>query len=184
MQAICAVTSKQQTTYLVAGHSIVVETQDAWAATAIAELFPGWYLTPGCATKEELSLPAIVIRSSASPPQVQKDWDQFEIAGGGTCYSDGQTSYIDIEGSIVAIDKPGFTAVEVWANGPLDLQSPALTRVVTYALAAALRRRRLFESAQRRCDPSAKRPGSADYWTIRQRKSIPTVQLATAGWSF
>ena len=39
-----------------------------------------------------------------------------------------RTSYIDIEGSVVAIGKPGLAAVEVWINGPLALEAPALTR--------------------------------------------------------
>jgi hypothetical protein len=185
MQAICEITeSKQKTTYLVAGHSIVVETLDTWAAKVIDELFAGWYLTPAGTAKETSSAPAIVIRSGASPPQGPKDWPQFEIAGGGTCYTDGRTSYIDIDGSVVAIDTPGFAAVEVWASGPLDIQSPVLTRIVTYALAAALRRRRLFELHSGAVIHPQSDSGVLIIGPSGSGKSTLTVQLATAGWSF
>jgi hypothetical protein len=134
MQAIC---DEEQLTrraiYRVAGQSIVVEAQDHWAAKVIEELFAGWYLSPDtnsiATLKAELPAPAIVIRSSVSPPQMPRDWDQFEIAGGGHCCTDGQVSYIDIEGSIVVITE--LAAVEVWTNGPLEIQSPVFTRVVT-----------------------------------------------------
>ncbi|HXM34067.1 MAG TPA: hypothetical protein VN920_02685, partial [Pyrinomonadaceae bacterium] len=184
MQAICEVAkSTQRTTYRVAGQSIVVEAQDAWAAKAIEELFAGWYLTPASATKQESS-PAIVIRSSVSPVFITGGWHQFEIAGGGTCYTDGKSSYIDIEGSIVAVDCPGNDAVEVWTNGPLKIQSPALTRVVTYALAAALRRRRLFElHSGAVIDPESGK-GVLIIGPSGSGKSTLTVQLAAAGWSF
>ena len=171
--------------YRVAAQIIVVEAQDAWAAEVIEELFAGWYLTPDAGNREEVSLsPAIVIRSRVRPPEIPFGWPQFEIAGGGTCFTDGKTSYIEIEGSIVAIGKPGHAAVEVWTNGMLEIQSAALTRVVTYALAAALRRRRLFElHSGAVIDPESGR-GVLIIGPSGSGKSTLTVQLAAAGWSF
>ncbi|MEO8436057.1 MAG: hypothetical protein ABI596_14245 [Pyrinomonadaceae bacterium] len=184
MQAICEVAkSTRRTTYQVAGQSIVVETQDTWAAKVIEELFAGWYLTPAGVAKADSS-PAIVIRSSVSPPRVPGNWPQFEIAGGGTCFTDGKSSHIDIEGSIVAIGKPGHAAVEVWTTGKLEIESPALTRVVTYALAAALRRCRLFElHSGAVIDPESGR-GVLIIGPSGSGKSTLTVQLAAAGWPF
>lgn len=186
MQAIGEVTqSIQRTTYRVADQSFVVETQDAWAARVIEELFAGWYLTPQRAVRGESSAPQIVIRSSVLPPQMPAaDWSQFEIAGGGTCHTNGETSYLNIEGSIVAIGQPGRAAVEVSASGPLEIRSPALTRVVTYALAAALRRRRLFELHSGAVIHPESGQGVLIIGPSGSGKSTLTVQLATAGWRF
>src|SRR5262245_16400205 len=137
MQAICDEASPMhQTIYRVAGKSIRVEAQDHWAEEVIQRLFSGWYLTPVQELDEGRTAPVIVIRSNARPPHIPRDWQKFEIAGGGVCRTNGNTSYIEVEGSIIAIGAPGYATVEVWADGPLEIQSPALTRLVTYALAA------------------------------------------------
>src|SRR5262245_64644368 len=54
--------------------------------------------------------------------------------------TEGSTSYIEIDGSVVVIGKPGLADAEVWLNGPLAVDSPALTRLVTYALSAVDRK--------------------------------------------
>ena len=189
MQAIYEVAeSTQRMIYRVAAQAIVVEAQDTWAATVIEELFAGWYLTPNTATSPGSSnaslSSSIVIRSSVKPPEIPRDWSQFEIARGGTCFTDGKTSYIDIEGSIVAIGKRGHADVEVWINGMLEIQSTALTRVVTYALAAALRRRRLFELHSGAVIDPESGQGVLIIGPSGSGKSTLTVQLAAAGWSF
>lgn len=170
--------------YRIAAQTIVVEAQDTWAVRVIEELFAGWYLTLENASGEESPVPAIVVRSRPDPPEISRGLPQFEIAGGGTCFTDGKTSYIDVEGSIVAIDKPEHAAVEVWTKGMIEIRSPATTRVVTYALAAALRRRRLFElHSGAVIDPDNGR-GVLIIGPSGSGKSTLTVQLATAGWPF
>ena len=173
--------------YRVAAETIVVEAQDTWAARVIEKLFAGWYLTPDTAARHEsfdaLSSPAIVVTTRVAPPEIPRTWPQFEIAGGGTCFTDGKTSYIDLDGSIIAIGKPGH-AVEVWTNGMLEIQSPLLTRVVTYALAAALRRRGLFELHSGAVIDPENGNGVLIIGPSGSGKSTLTVQLAAAGWSF
>ena len=188
MQAICELPeSTLRTTYRVAGQSIVVETHDSWAARVIEELFAGWYLTADTAgvkaTKADTAVPDIVISSSVSPLQIPTDWHQFEVAGGGQCHTDGTQSYIDIEGSTVAIGTT-LATVAVWTNGPLEIQSPVLTRLVTYALAAALRRRRLFELHSGAVIHPESGQGVLIIGPSGSGKSTLTVQLASAGWSF
>ena len=168
--------------YRIAGQPIVVEAQDSWAAQVIERLFSGWYLAPD--SESGPSAVEIVIGSTTAPPEIPRDWPQFEIAGEGTCFTDGTTSYIDIEGSIIALGRPGHSAVQVWTNGKLDLQSSALTRVVTYALSTALRHRGLFElHSGAVAEPESGR-GVLIIGPSGSGKSTLTVQLATAGWSF
>jgi ABC-type hemin transport system ATPase subunit len=176
--------STQRMIYRVADQSIVVEAQDSWAAVIIEALFAGWYLTLDDGTPAESSAPAIVIGSSVTPPEIPRDWPQFEIAGGGICFTDGKTSYIDIESSIIAIGKAGDATVEVWTKGKLEMRSAALTRVVTYALSAALRRRRLFELHSGAVIDPQNGQGVLIIGPSGSGKSTLTVQLAAAGWPF
>lgn len=171
--------------YRVTDQVITVEAEDTWSENIIEKFFAGWYLTPEALT-EERQTPAIVIRRKAQSVSVSRDWQQFEIAGGGTCRTDGKTSYIDIEGSTVAIGAPAYAAVEIWIDGTPEIHSPALTRVVTYALSAALRQRRLFElHSAAVIDPeSSEGLGLLIIGPSGSGKSTLTVQLATAGWSF
>jgi hypothetical protein len=176
--------STERLIYRVAGQTIVIDAQDDCAAKVIRELFSGWYLTPESQTREVLPSPAIVISTSANPPEIPRNWPRFEIAGGGICFTKGETSYIDIDGSIVAIGRARYAAVEVWTNGRIEIQSPVLTRVVTYALAAALRRRRMFELHSGAVIDPESGQGVLIIGPSGSGKSTLTVQLATAGWPF
>ena len=174
------------TLYRIAGQSILVDVQHSRAASLITALFAGWYLAPEAGADTASSAPAIVVREGVLPGQIPAGMDEFEIAGGGRCRTDGRTSYIDIEGWIVAIGAPGLAAVEIWTpSSPSPaLQMPALTRVVTYALAAALRQRRLFElHSGALVDPESGR-GVLIIGPSGSGKSTLTVHLAAAGWSF
>jgi hypothetical protein len=157
---------------------------DSWAAEVVHRLFAGWYLTPVETVSEDAKAPVIVIRTTAVPPEIPRNWESFEIAGGGLCFTDGASSYIDIEGSIVAIGAPGQPAVEVWTNGRLELQSAALTRVVTYALSAALRRCGLFELHSGAVVNPQTGAGVLILGPSGSGKSTLTVHLATSGWPF
>jgi hypothetical protein len=172
----------QRTRYQIAGQSLLVEAQDTWAARVIDTLFAGWHLAPQGEVSEEPSAPALVMRADATPTPIPTGLQEFEIAGGGTCYTDGTTSYIDIDGSIVAIGKPGLAAAEIWTGG--SPEAPALTRAVSYALSAALRQRRLFElHGSAVVHPNSER-GVLIVGPSGSGKSTLTVHLASAGWSF
>jgi len=174
----------QRMTYRIAGLPIVIDAQDSWAAHVIERLFSGWYLIPDSDISSGPSAAEIVIGSTVTPPEIPRDWPQFEIAGEGTCYTDGETSYIDIEGSIIAIARPGQSLVQVWTNGELEVQSSTLTRVVTYALSIALRHRGFFElHSGAVVEPQSGR-GVLIIGPSGSGKSTLTVQLATAGWPF
>jgi hypothetical protein len=173
------------TIYRVAGQPLLVDARDAWAAEATAALFANWYLdSDDEAASDSPTTPAIVMRSAAPVPRIPAGLPVFEIAGGGTCHTDAGTSYIDIDGSIVIIGGPGLADAEVWMNGPLALDAPALTRLVTYALSAALRRRRLFELHSAALVHPESGAGVLIVGPSGSGKSTQTVHLASAGWPF
>jgi ABC-type lipoprotein export system ATPase subunit len=184
MQAISDIPqAARRKVYRVAGQSIMVEPQDSWSTKAIEKLFAGWYLSADGEDQAQLAH-SIVIRSTVPPPQIPRAWPQFNIAGGGVCFTDGRTSYIDIEGSIIAIGAPDLAAVEVWVDGPMDLLSPKLTRIVTYALAGVLRRRGLFELHSGAMVEPVSGNGVLIIGSSGSGKSTLTVQLAAAAWPF
>ena len=184
MQAIYEVSeSTSRMIYRVAGQTIVVEAHDSWSVLAIERFFAGWYLTRETSSSEMAQPPDIVIRSSAQPPPIPRDWSKFEIAGGGTCFTSGEKSYVDIEGSILAFENAGH-AVEVWTRSKLEIQSETLTRLVTYALSAALRRRGLFELHSGAVIDPGSGKGVLIIGPSGTGKSTLTVQLAAAGWPF
>lgn len=182
-----AAESIQRMIYRIADQTIVVEAHDSWTVKSIEGLFKGWYLARSIETDDITSAPDIVMRNAVRPPEVPVHWPRFEIAGNGVCFTNSKKSYIDIEGSIIAIGKPaksGEAHVEVWTKGMLDIRSPALTRVVTYALAAALRRRGLFELHSGAVVEPKRGRGVLIIGPSGSGKSTLTVQLAAAGWPF
>ena len=184
MQAISEIgESTQRMTYRVADQSLVVETQEEWASEAIEQLFAGWYLSRETQQGETPRAPAIVIRNGDERPDIPTDWPKFEVAGGGVCFSSGEKSYIEINGSIIEIGK-AHEAVRVWTNGVLDINSQTLTRLVTYALAAALRRGGLFELHSGAVIEPKSGKGVLIIGPSGSGKSTLTVQLAAAGWPF
>jgi ABC-type cobalamin/Fe3+-siderophores transport system ATPase subunit len=64
------------------------------------------------------------------------------------------------------------------------MESPELTRAVTYALSAALRRRDFFELHSAAVIDPVSEAGALIIGPSGSGKSTLTVQLATAGWSF
>jgi hypothetical protein len=174
----------RRTSYRVAGGSLLVEARDAWTAEAIDALFPGWYLTPDREAGGSDTVPAIVLETGTARTAIPSGLNAFAVAGGGTCYTDGRTSYIDIDGSIVAIGQPDRADVEVWIDGPLPLESPALTRLVTYALSAALRQRRRYELHSGAVIEPTSGTGVLIVGPSGSGKSTMSVHLASAGWPF
>jgi hypothetical protein len=173
----------RRTTYRVAGGSLRVETHGRWAAEVVAAQFAGWYLAPVEAPAAP-EAPPIVVRSDVAPPAIPTGSAAFDVAGGGVCHVHGGASYICLEGSVVATGHAGRPAIDVWLAGVLPRDSVTLTRLIAYALSAALRRQRRFElHSSAVVDPETGR-GVLMAGPSGSGKSTMTVHLATAGWPY
>jgi energy-coupling factor transporter ATP-binding protein EcfA2 len=170
--------------YDAAGVSLLVETHDAPAAAAIEALFAGWYLTPSEGTPAPECEPAIVVHSVARPIAIPPGLETFDVAGDGICHTDGHACYIAIGGSLTAFNRRGRASVDVWLDGPLPLGSTELTRIVSYALAAALRQRRRFELHSGAVIDPETGDGVMLIGPSGSGKSTLSVHLASAGWPF
>ncbi len=160
-----------------------MEARDAWSATTIDALFEGWYLAEDDGP-DEGAPSAIVMRGGVIPARIPPGLAAFEVAGGGTCYTDGAVSFIDIDGSVVAVGQPGLAPVEIWPHGTPAVESPSLTRLVSYALAAALRQRRLFQLHSAALVDQESGKGVLIVGKSGSGKSTVAVHLAAAGWPF
>lgn len=173
----------EQMSYRIAGRTIIVEALDVFARDVVRDLFADWYLLPQAGNAES-SFAVIRIRSNDQPPTIPQGFDRFEIAGEGLCYSQGTVSYIDIQGSRIAIGAPGMADVEIWLNRISAKRSPEATRLISYALSSALRRCGLFElHSAAVVEPESGR-GALVIGASGSGKSTLTVQLSAAGWSY
>ena len=127
----------------------------------------------------------MVMRSSVVGAPIPAGLQAFEIAGGGTCYTDG-TNVLHRHRRFDRRDWQAGTRRRSRSGrtGRWTLDAPALTRVVTYALAAALRRRRLFELHSGALVHPESGRGLLIIGPSGSGKSTLTVHLAAAGWSF
>jgi hypothetical protein len=171
----------RRTIYRVAGGELTVEAGDAWAAEALDTLFAGWYIT-AVRHANDADTPALVVRGDATPPEIPESWPRFDVAGGGTCATRGRAAYIAIDRSVITI--ADGTPIALAIDGRLPLDSPALTRLVTYALSAALRRHGRFELHSGGVVIPASGRGLLIVGPSGSGKSTLTVHLAAAGWPF
>src|ERR1044072_5840378 len=128
--------------YSVAGRLLFIETIDLELRNLIVDLFAGWQLTP-------VSLPdrSPDIRISFSceglTQRIPRNLDQFEIADGGKCYTDGAGLYLELGGPVVHLDNGGTVSVS-FSELP-RLGDPLFGRAASFAVCAALRRHGLFD---------------------------------------
>lgn len=171
----------RRTSYRVAGECLLVETGDAPAAAAVEALFAGWYLDAVPDGGWDAAPAALAFRSRGNPPPVPDTTSRFDVVA-GSCHAGRDGACITVGGSMVAFGGSDGAPVDAWLDGPPPTHSEELTRVVTYALSAALRRRGRYELhcaafAQAGTGKSALVVGPSG-----SGKSTLAVHLASAGW--
>ena len=166
--------------YAVAGRLLFVQTSDLSLGKPIERLFAGWQLTPVSSTDQ---IPDIRISfTCGETPQIPQNLNQFEIAEGGQCYTDGADYYLALGDSLLQLRNESPIAVDVWlVSVPSD---PLLARVTSFAVCAALRRFGLFElHSAGVVDPETDR-GVLIVGPSGSGKSTLALQLALAGWPY
>lgn len=172
-----------QSFYSVAGRLLFIESREPELRNLIGLLFGGWQLTPVSLSDRS---PDIRINFSCGDklPELPRDLNQFEIAEGGRCYTDGADLYLALRDSVVHLVNGAPVAVNVSLAelpGPGD---PLLARVASFAVCAALRRFGLFDLHS----AGVVNPGSGKAVLIvgpsGSGKSTLALQLALAGWPY
>ena len=176
--------------YSIAGRFLCLEAYDDWSARVAEHIFGEFHLgLPSPAQPEQVDH-AIKFRSTGHLPVVPPGLSPFEIEG-GHCYTDHQTYYLDVDGSMIVIGAPESDAslavptVEVWlGNDPRAREDQAVSRVTIYAMDAAMRRCGLYQlHGAGVVDPES--GGSAlIIGASGSGKSTLTLQLALSGWLY
>jgi len=170
--------------YSVAGRILFVDAEDDWSALAVSSLLARWFFTPLSVSGTALPHAIIKIRCSSKAPAVPAGLVSFEIAQGGICHTDGQTLYLDFNGSVVTIGPGSSPEADVWLAERYDLASEVLAQVISQALSAVLRRSGLFELHSGGVVPPHHGKAVLIAGASGSGKSTLTCQLTACGWSY
>jgi hypothetical protein len=170
-----------QAFYSVAGRLLFIESFNTELRKLIVDLFAGWQLTPVASPGRS---PDIQINFSYGeiPQRIPRDLDQFEIAEGGKCYTDGTGLYLELGGAVVHLVNGGSVSV-TFSELP-RVGDPLPGRAVSFAVCAALRRYGLFDMHSAGVVESDEEHGVLIVGPSGSGKSTLALQLAKAGWPY
>src|SRR5215813_6059654 len=172
-----------QAFYSVAGRLLFIESFNLQLRNSIELLFSGWQLTPVSSPDKSPDI-RINFFCSDKQPDIPDNLNQFEIAGGGQCYTGSGELYLELQGALVHLRETSAVAVDVWIAelpGPNDPLLPTLT---SFAVCAALRRFGMFDMHSAGVvEPNAEK-GVLIVGPSGSGKSTLALQLALAGWPY
>ena len=166
--------------YSVAGRLLFIESFDHQLRNLIELLFAGWQLTPVSLPDRSPDL-RISFFYGARQPDIPDNLNQFEIAGGGRCYTGAGELYVALQGSLVHLRETQPVAVDVWLA---ELNDPLLATVSSFAVCAALRRFGMFDLHSAGVVEPRSEKGVLIVGPSGSGKSTLALQLALAGWPY
>jgi hypothetical protein len=172
-----------QSFYAVAGRLLFFESSDLRLGNLIERLFAGWQLTPLSHTDQSPDI-RINFFSGEKPPKVPENLNQFEIAEGGKCFTDGADYYLAIGSALLQLQNGTPITVSVWLTEDPQPEDPLLARVTSFAVCAALRRFGLFELHSAGVVHLQTEKAVLIVGPSGSGKSTLALQLALAGWPY
>lgn len=169
--------------YAVAGRLLFIECIDIRLGNLIEGLFAGWQLQPVLFVEREPDV-RINFFCGDALPHIPGNLNQFEIADGGRCYTNGDDYYVSIGNSLIHLQNSRQVIVSVWLAelpGPVD---PVFTRSTSFAVCAALRRFGLFELHSAGVVHPDSGKGVLIVGPSGSGKSTLALRLALAGWPY
>lgn len=169
--------------YAVAGRLLFVESTDLRLDNLIERLFAGWQLTPVPVTGQSPDI-RINFRCGVSPPEIPRNLDQFDIAEGGKCQTDGANYYLAIRDALLQLENGSPITVNLWLAELPVADDPLLARMSSFAVCAALRRFGLFELHSAGLVHPETEAGVLVIGPSGSGKSTLALQLALTGWPY
>jgi len=169
--------------YSVAGRLLFVESFNLQLCKSIELLFAGWQLTPVSLPDKSPDI-RISFFGADKQPDIPDNLDQFEIAGGGQCFTGDGELYLALRGALLHLRETRPVAVDVWIAelpGPND---PLLPTLSSFAVCAALRRFGMFDMHSAGVLEPRTEKGVLIVGPSGSGKSTLALQLALAGWSY
>jgi hypothetical protein len=172
-----------QSFYAVAGRLLFVESVDLRLANLIEQLFAGWQLAPVVFPEQP---PDILIKffCGDSLPEIPHHLNQFEIAEGGQCYTDGADFYLALGASLIHLENGNPITVSLWLERLPGARDPMLARAASFAVCAALRRCGLFDLHSAGVVNPDNERAVLIVGPSGSGKSTLALQLAKAGWPY
>ena len=172
-----------QAFYSVAGRLLFIETPDLQLHHQIELLFAGWQLRPVSFPDRSPDI-RISFTCGKALPEVPRNLNQFDIAEGGRCYTEGPELYLKLGDSLLHLTSGAPVTAEVWLAQLPGPGNPLPAKVASFAVCAALRRFGLFDVHS----AGVVNPASGDAILIigpsGSGKSTLALQLVTAGWPY
>lgn len=170
--------------YTIAGRRILIEAEDEWSARTASNLFSGWFLKP--LTAKDRAYPDATLRFKfrTPPPTIPDGLFAFNIPEGGVCHTDGQTFFINFNGSLVVSGPRETRNVDIWATQGYEPGSRVLAQLISQALCAALRRCDLYELHSAGVVPPGFDKALLIAGSSGSGKTTLALQLAALGWNY
>ncbi|HKG59649.1 MAG TPA: hypothetical protein VKB05_07725 [Pyrinomonadaceae bacterium] len=169
--------------YAVAGRLLFVESIGLKLRDLIIDLFAGWQLTsvssPGRSPDIRISFSC-----EETLPSIPRDLNQFEIAEGGKCYTDGAGFHLALGNALVHLEDGSSISVQVTFSGLPGPGDPLLARAASFAVCAGLRRYGLFDLHSAGVVEPESGKGVVIVGPSGSGKSTLALQLAKSGWSY
>jgi|SRR5215213_517903 len=169
--------------FTVAGRLLFTESLNVQLRRLIELLFAGWQLTTVPLTDRTPDI-RINFFCGDRQPDIPDNLNQFEVAGGGQCYTGGGELYLALQDSLVHLKETRPLVVDVWFAELPGSNDPLLATATSFAVCAALRRFGMFDLHS----AGVVAPGSEKGVLIVGRsgsgKSTLALQLALAGWAY
>lgn len=167
--------------YSIAGRVLSIHTFDDWSSAAVSKLVDGWFMRP-LENGHGLADATLKITTGTVLPAIPTHLSKFSISEAGTCHTDQRTFYLEFEGSLIRTDSS--SEVAVWITRPEDLDSTTLSRVLSQAFSATLRRCGLYDIHSGAVIPPDETGAVLIAGPSGSGKSTLTAKLAAAGWSY
>jgi hypothetical protein len=169
--------------YAVAGRFLFVKVSDDRLSRVVSKLFGGWSLEPLAFIPDETDA-AIHFVLEPAPPAIPAGWSNFETAGGGCCYTDGDSYYLDFANSLILVEPAETRSITVWFKSLESVSEMELSQATSFAVCAVLRRNNLFElHAAGVVSPETER-ATLIIGPSGSGKSTLALNLVLSGWNY
>ena len=167
----------------IAGRVLLFEENGA-PLTELIELLEGYYCKPiprsTCITPDA----TIRLRVTEYPHEIADAFEQFEISGGGVCYTEGRTCIFDFESGRVIAHSGDPQQIDVLTRRALDLKRAEDLQVINYAISTALRRSGIYELHSAALVEPHSGCGVLFAGASGSGKSTLALQLVANGWRY
>lgn len=169
--------------YEVAGRLLFVKTIDVRLRSLIELLFNGWQLTlvPSPDRSPDIR---IYFSCGQTPLEPPRHLNQFEIAEGGRCYTDGAEFYLALRDAVVRLKGRTPITVRVSLTEVPHPEDPLLATIASFAVCAALRRFGLFDLHSAGVVNPESGKGILIVGSSGSGKSTLALQLARSRWPY